>query len=41
MDAWANPNVRQGNMLDELGEFAKWFEEEQKKNYDREGVPED
>ncbi len=41
MDAWSNPNVRQGDMLDELSSFAKWFEEEQKKNYDKEGVPED
>ena len=41
MDAWSNPNVRQGNVLDELSEFAKWFEEEQKKVYDKEGVPED
>ncbi len=39
MDAWTNPNVRQGSMLDELSSFAKWFEEEQKKNYDKEGVP--
>ena len=41
MDAWSNPNVRQGDMLDELSSFAKWFEEEQKNNYDKEGVPED
>jgi len=29
MDAWSNPNVRQKNMLDELDDFAKWFEAEQ------------
>lgn len=29
MDAWANPNVRQKSGLDEIADFAKWFETEQ------------
>lgn len=41
MDAWANPNVRQANVLDDLSQFAQWFKEEQKKGYDKDGVPED
>ena len=40
MDAWANENVRQRPLLDELADFASWFETEQRKNDDREGVPE-
>ena len=29
MDAWANPHVRQKSVLDDLDDFAKWFEAEQ------------
>ena len=39
MDAWANPNIRQKDVLDELDDFAKWFEAEQNKAWDKEGVP--
>jgi len=35
MDAWANPHVRQKNVLDELEDFAKWFEAEQNAAYDK------
>ena len=31
MDAWSNPKVRQKSTLDEIDEFAVWFETEQKK----------
>ena len=41
MDAWENPNVRQPSILDQLDEFAQWFELEQRKHDDREGIPED
>lgn len=40
MDVWNNPNVHQKGILDELDDFAKWFEVEQAKAYDKEGVPE-
>jgi len=39
MDAWANSHVRQKNTLDELDDFAKWFEAEQAAAYDKQGVP--
>ena len=26
MDAWNNKNVRQKDMLTEIGEFAEWFD---------------
>lgn len=40
-DAWNNPNVRQKPILEELGEFSKWFEEEYKKHCDEQGIPEE
>ena len=40
MDAWNNTNVRQKDVLTELGEFAEWFDKEQTKAYDKQGVPE-
>ena len=40
MDAWSNKHVRQKDMLSEIDDFAKWFEQEQKAAYDRDNVPE-
>ena len=40
-DAWNNPNIRQKPILDELGEFSKWFEEEYKRHCDEKGIPEE
>lgn len=40
MDAWSNPKVRQKSTLDELDEFAKWFEAEQRKADIANGIPE-
>ena len=39
MDAWSDKRVRQKDMLSEVDDFAKWFEEEQKKAYDKDNVP--
>ena len=38
---WINESVRQKPMLDELEEFARWFEHEYKAQCDRDGIPED
>ena len=40
MDAWMNPKVRQKSTLDEIDEFAQWFEAEQRKADIENGVPE-
>ncbi len=39
LDAWSNTNVRQKPVLDELGEFSKWFEGEYKKHCDEKQIP--
>ena len=37
---WLNPHVRQKNLLDQIEDFAKWFEEQQLKEWERDKVPE-
>lgn len=39
-DAWDNPHVRQKSILNEIEEFARWFETEQLKEWERDKVPE-
>ena len=40
-DAWSNKNIRQKSILDEIEDFARWFETEQLKEWERNKVPED
>lgn len=40
-DAWSNTNVRQKPILEELGEFSQWFEEEYKKHCDEKQIPDE
>ena len=40
-DAWNNENIRQKPVMDELEEFARWYEDEVKKQDDIQGIPEE
>jgi hypothetical protein len=41
LNAWEDKSVRHKSITEELDEFAKWFEAEQKKHWDLNNVPHD